>query len=303
MGSRDQVRIADVDQALLGGFRDYVKAFGVLHDDSYIMSEDLVVYDPLFEPSVVALDGSGGIVGAASVMIDGYAGQGLARFRILHAADPEIYPRLLGEVTPKLPPSVRTVFLFLPEDAGPVEPALEDAGFGVSRRAYILKHADPGVVPRIGPPSDTVLTQALPSAANDWTNIVNLAFAGQPGRYEMTPDRARDSLARDRVIREGTIMAWRGGVPVGVVITVFDHDLTRAGEIETLAVTPANQGVGLGSALLRTALVAAADRGCTVVTLSVSAANRRALALYLDAGFTVADVRVCWEAHLGGIAG
>jgi ribosomal protein S18 acetylase RimI-like enzyme len=105
------------------------------------------------------------------------------------------------------------------------------------------------------------------------------------------------------VIREGTIMAWRGGVPVGVVITVFDHDLTRAGEIETLAVTPANQGVGLGSALLRTALVAAADRGCTVVTLSVSAANRRALALYLDAGFTVADVRVCWEAHLGGIAG
>jgi ribosomal protein S18 acetylase RimI-like enzyme len=66
-------------------------------------------------------------------------------------------------------------------------------------------------------------------------------------------------------------------------------------EIEMLAVLPADQHVGLGRSLMRTALLAAGRDGRSSVILSVSTFSKRAMAMYLDAGFGVHDVRVCWE--------
>jgi ribosomal protein S18 acetylase RimI-like enzyme len=144
-------------------------------------------------------------------------------------------------------------------------------------------------------PSETILEPAHPTAATDWAHVVNGSFRGEPGRYDMTPDRAGELLGRPRVIRPGTLMAFRGGRPAGIVMTVADQDDIYGAEIESLAVLPADQHIGLGRALLREALRAVGHEGRSSVSLSVSTSNKRALALYLDAGFGVHDVRVCWE--------
>ncbi len=56
-------------------------------------------------------------------------------------------------------------------------------------------------------------------------------------------------------------------------------------EILTLAVTPAAQRRGLGTALLRAGMREAAARGAATVFLEVSASNAPARALYAAAGF------------------
>ena len=85
-----------------------------------------------------------------------------------------------------------------------------------------------------------------------------------------------------------------------IVVASAVEGLVFEAEVETLGVLPAHQGIGLGRALLHTALRAAAAHRKLSVALSVAAANERALALYLDTGFRVDDVRVCWEADVSG---
>jgi ribosomal protein S18 acetylase RimI-like enzyme len=295
MSAQAEVRIVDVDGELTDHLLRYAVAHGAEHDDSYAGEGEFAAFDSAGEPAAVALDDEGDLLGAASVMLDGYAGEGLARFRILHATDPAIYPSLIEHMLARLPDEVGRVFLFLPEDAGPVEDALSSAGFVISRRAYILDHTDPANVHVPEPSEDTRLVPALATAAGDWAHIVNAAFHGEPGRYDVTVERAHELLSRPRVIREATLIAWRGGMPAGLVLTVADDERPYAAEIETLAVAPAHQGIGLGTLLMRSAVHAAAEHGRRRVSLSVSASNRRALPIYLDAGFNVEDVRVCWQ--------
>ncbi len=298
MTTSDGIRVADVDEALTGAFLDYARTFGPAHDDSYVADENLVSFDSVAEPAVLALDGSGVPVGAASVMLAGYAEEGLARFRILHASDPALYQPLIDAVLARLPQGLTRVFLFLPEHPGEIPDVLTSMGFAESRRAYIMLHSYPGSVTEPELPAETMLEEALPTAGGQWASVINAAFHGQPGRYDMTEARAAELLARPRVIHGAALLASRGGTPAGVVMVVADEHSPYAAEIETLAVVPADQHVGLGRALLRAALRAAAHDGRTSVTLSVSTFNKRALAMYLDAGFGVHDVRVCWEKRL-----
>jgi ribosomal-protein-alanine N-acetyltransferase len=58
-----------------------------------------------------------------------------------------------------------------------------------------------------------------------------------------------------------------------------------------LAVRPADQGRGLGQALLEHATATARDWGCAKVTLEVSASNEPAQRLYRAAGFEVVGRR------------
>jgi ribosomal protein S18 acetylase RimI-like enzyme len=293
--SAADVRIVDVDDALRGQFLEYALAHGAECDDSYTSAEELESFDPANEPAVLAFDASGAIVGAASAMVNGYVTQGLARFRILHAADLALYPALTAHVLNRLPDEVGRAFLFLSEDAHEATGAVLATGFLETRRAYILLNTTPAFTEIPELPSETVFRQALPLDAEDWTHIVNAAFHGQPGRYDVSVDRVRELLTRPRVIADGTLIAWKNGLPAGVVLTVADADDMFEAEIETLAVIPHEQGKGLGRALLRTALVGASHDGRSSVILSVATTNRRALALYLDAGFHAEEVRVCWE--------
>lgn len=299
MAGPDDCRVVDVDGARADAFLRYAREFGAVHDDSYVTDEDLAVFDPAVEPAVMALDGSDTPLGAASVMLRGYETKGLGRFRILHATDAPTYTRLLDAVLARVPAHVGRVFVFMPEFAGEAGDALAQAGFAESRRAYVMLHSSPAHVMESELPSETMLELAHQTAAADWANVVNTAFRGEPGRYDMTPERAAELLGRPRVIRSGTLMAFRGGRPAGVVMTVADEDDAYGAEIETLAVLPADQHVGLGRALLREALRAAGRAGRSSVSLAVSTSNKRALALYLNAGFGVQDVRVCWDLGRG----
>jgi mycothiol synthase len=291
------IRLVDVDTTLVDAFLGYVRANGAEHDDSYIAPEDLASFDLATEPASAVLDRDGAVIGAASVMLNGYTAEGMSRFRILHTREPAAYAGLIDRTMARLPDAVERVFLFLPEHAGAVEEALEAAGFEITRRAYILGHADPGGAAATMFPSEVTVEGASPGVAKDWANVVNAAFRGQPGRYDMTPDRAAEILGRVRVLSEASLLATRGGVPAGVVLTCTDHSDPCLAEIETLAVIPSEQGKGLGRALLLTAVAGAARQGCRRVSLSVSPYSRHALSLYLDVGFRADDIRVCWQVH------
>lgn len=295
MTGPDGLRLVQVGVAEADAFLRYAHEFGVLHDDSYVTQEDLATFDPAVEPAVLAFDGGDAPVGAASVMTAGYESEGLSRFRILHANDPSAYPPLIGAVLERLPAHVERVFLFLPENPGVIGEILGQAGFAECRRAYIMMHSTPSGVAEGELPTETIVRQALPTMAADWANVANMAFRGEPGRYDMTPEHAAELLSRERLIRGGTLLAYRGGMPAGLVMTVLDEENPYGAAIETLAVVPAHQHIGLGRALLREALRAAGADGRSCLTLSVSTTNKRALALYLDAGLSVHDVRVCWQ--------
>lgn len=295
MTGTDELRVVDVDTTQVASFVEYARTFGATHDDSFVTHEDLAAFDPAVEPAVLAYDGSGSPLGAASVMLAGYEAQCLGRFRILHAADTSAYPLLVSAALARVPAHVARVFCFLPERPGELGDVLTQFGFAETRRAYIMLHPSPACVMEPELPTETILEKALPAISDQWAHVINAAFRGEPGRYEMSAERAAELLSRGRVIRNGTLMACRGGTPAGVVMTVADEVNPYAAEIETLAVLPADQHIGLGRALLRAALRAAGQDGRSSVTLCVSRFNKRALALYLDAGLSVHDVRVCWE--------
>ncbi|MCS6951331.1 MAG: GNAT family N-acetyltransferase [Bryobacterales bacterium] len=71
----------------------------------------------------------------------------------------------------------------------------------------------------------------------------------------------------------------------------------EAGHITQICVDPRFQGLGVGYELLRRSLRALAARGCQRITLSVTTANRAAVALYERVGFeTVREFAACvWE--------
>lgn len=295
MTALDGIRFVDVDAALAGTFLDYARTFGVAHGESGIAHDELAGFDPAEEPAVLALDDLDAPLAAASVMLDGQAGDGQARFRVLHAIDPALYPALIEAVVARVPGAFDPVCLFLPEHAGAIEDVLSSSGFVESRRAYVMLHPSPMAVTELELPAETMLAEALPAVSADWANIVNAAFRGYPEHRHLTAEHAAHLLARPGVIKSGTLIAYRGGTPAGVVMTVADPESPYEAEIETLAVLPANQHVGLGRALLRAALLAAGRDGRSSALLSVSTFSKRAMAICLDAGFGVHDVRVCWQ--------
>ena len=60
----------------------------------------------------------------------------------------------------------------------------------------------------------------------------------------------------------------------------------ETGHITQICVSPAVRGTGIGHALLRHSLQALYDSGCTSASLTVTAANKDAVALYERVGFT-----------------
>ena len=298
MTAADGIRVVDVDAQTTDTFLEYARTFGPVHDDSYVSAEDLASFNAASEPALLALDASGVPLGAVSLLLDGFATEHLARFRILHASDPAAYPLLLDAILPRVPEGIERVYLFLPEHAADVVESLAAAGFAQCRRAYIMLNASPASVAELDLPGETTLELALPTASKDWANIINTAFHGHPGHFNMTAEEAAGVLGSSRVIRSGTLMAYRGGRPAGIVLTMADEQSPYSATVETLAVKPADQHIGMGRALLRAALRAAGRDGRSSVSLSVSTFNKRAMAMYLDAGFNVHDVRVCWEKRL-----
>lgn len=91
---------------------------------------------------------------------------------------------------------------------------------------------------------------------------------------------------------DGAYLLVREGAAIGALET---EPADGAVFVRSIAIVPAAQGAGVGEAVLR-ALMEAAARAGVAVTLSVSSANGRAAALYRRLGFGVerADAERTW---------
>ncbi len=290
-----RVTVTGVTPETRGAFVDYALAHGHEHDESFTSAEDLLGFDPAHEPAAIALDAAGNIVGAASVMWEGYVEKSSARFRILHANDFIAYPLLIEHVLAQLSGATRRVFAFLPPSDDYAVQAVTTAGFKTTRRSFVLEHDAPASVSVPDAPSGFSIIPATPLVAGMWAEVANAAFMDFPCRHFMSVEQARVLLPRPRVIAAGTLIARRAGIPAGVVLSVAHPEAPGLAEIESLGVVPSEQGRGLGRTLLRSALRAAAEAGATRVRLTTMPVDEPMLGLFMDAGFQVVQTRDCWE--------
>jgi mycothiol synthase len=285
-------RIERVVTATREEFVAYALEHGAEHDESFANAEDLREFDPVFEPAALAKDAVGAVIGAASLMVKGYAQEGLARFRVLHALDAEVYPALAEAVLSAAPTGAREAYLFVPHDA-PVRTAFERMGFRPTRYAIVLRR-EGSEPPPLEPAEGTVIAQASPDLdARAWADVSNAAFGGFPGRYDITEAQAKRHLAEDRLLPGGALLMWRSAEPVGLVAVSRDPMGREFAFIDQLAVVPALQGRGIGRTLLRAAVRVAFAAGLDVVELSTNETNERARGLYTSEGFEVTERVVC----------
>jgi ribosomal protein S18 acetylase RimI-like enzyme len=76
----------------------------------------------------------------------------------------------------------------------------------------------------------------------------------------------------------------------------------RCGHIAQICVSPAARGTGIGHELLRQSLATLRDAGCRSVSLTVTAANQDAVALYERMGFRTIErfAALVWEGFRSG---
>ena len=294
-------RIEAVDAASRGAFVEWALAHGAEHDESYTQPPDLEAFPGDAEVAVLAFGAEGEVVGAASLMVEGFRREDLGRFRILHAIEPAAYEPMVHWVVQRAPGDVSHVFAFLPEGAEAAG-VLTEVGFAPTRYAVILERAPVGGSDAhlaADVPSGVMIRPACVGDAAAWADVANAAFCGYPGRYDMTEERAAALLGDERVVPAGSLLAVREGRPIGLVSVWRDEAPgTRIAEIASLAVVPDAQGLGIGRALLRAGVARARDTGYDRVSLSTSTTNAPALSLYTSEGFEVVEVRVCWGKDL-----
>ena len=83
-------------------------------------------------------------------------------------------------------------------------------------------------------------------------------------------------------------IATRNGAPAGYLLAVYVFSLEHRGltaEIDELYVRPAARGAGIGSELLRQAEAAAAELGCTSISLQLGRSNDAGRAFYRRHGY------------------
>lgn len=136
-----RVTIADVTPESRDVFVRYTIEHGPEHDESFSRAEDLLAFDPRHEPAVLAYDARGEVVGAASIMWEGYVEKSSARFRILHATDYVAYPLLIERALSQLSGATKRVFAFLPATDDNAVRAVVTAGFTTTRRSFVLEQA------------------------------------------------------------------------------------------------------------------------------------------------------------------
>lgn len=105
------------------------------------------------------------------------------------------------------------------------------------------------------------------------------------GHHAREFDEWHSLMIAGRPAEEAPVLAWRADRPVGAAVGRTFSDGT--GWVSQLAVARNERGLGLGRALLLESLRRRIAGGAAQLGLSVAAANRNALRLYLDVGLTV----------------
>jgi ribosomal protein S18 acetylase RimI-like enzyme len=158
--------------------------------------------------------------------------------------------------------------------------SLVDLGFVVRGRLHLLQH-DLAHTP---PPSGR--TRRALRAERDAIVAVDSAAFDDFWRF--------DDLALREATRATPHAHTRVAIEHGDVVGygLFGHS-GNTGYVQRLAVTPRRQGSGVGRALLGDGLRWLRHRGSERVLVNTQEHNDRALALYLDAGFSRLPVGLC----------
>ncbi len=157
----------------------------------------------------------------------------------------------------------------------------------------------------------TDLTIAAAQPEQDWAirrlfHLLHSFNAGLDPRFELADGWESvldDHLARERTDKgSATLLAWRGGEPVGLVMVgghtdspLFRH--RHWAEIMALFVMPSERGRSVAQDLLAAGFAWAHRRGYERVQLFVTATNDHARRFYRRSGF--APIQEIWCADIG----
>jgi mycothiol synthase len=175
--------------------------------------------------------------------------------------------------------------------------AIESRGFVRARELFQLRRPldDDHPLPADPPLADGVRIRPFEPGRDDdaWLAVNAAAFASHPEQGRWTHADLAARMAEPWFDPGGFLLAERDGALLGYHWTKVHSD--GAGEVYVLGISPAAQGLGLGSALLIRGLRLMADRGASVVLLYVDGDNKTALRLYERAGFVEHDLDVQWR--------
>ena len=176
-------------------------------------------------------------------------------------------------------------------------------GFGIQRElAFMSRPLDE--LPREPNVPDGVEVRAYRPDIDDaeFLRVNNAAFEGHPENGGWTHDEFATRRDFDWFDADGLFMAWRGDRCVGFHWTKWhSHESDEVpahepvGEVYVLGVDPAEQGTGLGRALLLAGLRHLYGRACRQSILYVDCANAGAVKLYESEGFATQYREVCYE--------
>lgn len=176
----------------------------------------------------------------------------------------------------------------------PLAPVLESRGYRVGRRLHQLRRKLRDLPPEDPLPEGVLIRPFVPDVDEPaWLAVNAAAFVALPDQAGQTMNDIRAREREDWFDPAGFLLAQRGTELLGFHWTKI-HTPTL-GEVYVLGVSPAAQGMRLGSILLQRGLAYLAGRGCTDVLLYVDDSNAAALRLYESAGFDRYDEDVLWR--------
>lgn len=229
------------------------------------------------------------------------AGQPSVDFLRLHYAFPDRdvfaqrFPAMLARLLPAVRPEdatfgIRLRFSALP-DRSYVEPVLRGQAFQVIREWTEMNLHD---LSAYGPVADDLAPGVVLRAvcADDAGAIAHLDTVSFPTPY-LTPEAARRSLdGARRLVAGATVFRLLEDTvarrPAGLLH--LDVRPGGTGNISTIAVDPEYLRRGLGEAMMRWALGWFRSQGLRRATLTVSAGNGAAIALYRKLGFAAGEI-------------
>jgi mycothiol synthase len=269
-------------------------------DDSFLYDEDLKGFEPNDEnPTYIAINDIGEIVGTASLIIDEYNRRGRkGRFRIFHSetSNLECYQMLMNAML-KHGGGLDKLNIFIPTINHSLMEVFDKLNFVTERYSFLLVREDLQV-PKLDLPENYEIRPFRVGIDEEiWCKVRNEGFAKLQGsETPATPDMIMKMNSGEDYIEGGLMILYHKQEPVGVVRgTLDEYEDAPIMNIGPLAIIPQYQGMGLGRNLLRASLSFAKDHNFNRTILCVNAENDKAKALYLQEGFKQVEAVACYK--------
>jgi len=230
-------------------------------------------------------------------MTPSFRDESKARFRIFHSVidDIEVYKLLLDSIRKHIE-GIKIVYLFLPKEKSKTGEIFIELGFHISRYSYHMERCWEKPVKPDFP--NNIQLRAIREGVDEvaWCDIINECFANLAGHIHSTPDKVRDVLKDEEMIKDGMRILWDGDKAIGTLCLSEDEsDGNLFAFISCLAIIPEYRGKNLGRNLIRAAIEFGWEHGYENSSLTVNAENTNAINLYLSEGFEEKVVMVCYS--------